>query len=365
MIEVEQEYINEAISNLFGLVGVKENIPYNFVYKPFSKGKIKECIKVIAGYLGLPIEINLTYIPATYAPTYSDNQRFSSQSLVVTDGSKKGGAGISAEVYIPSYLPLYGSSSLTNFPIDIKISENINEYPDTFMAVMAHELSHIVLYSLQHNEKENEVYADITAMLLGFSGIMNDGRKTTKEYEQHSLLSTTTITETVTYGYLTDSNFRFAHNRIREILRQNKKARIEFIKQSNFLRKQLEAIKRNLLKFKKYIEFLDASHKKDIELKDAQKIVSFHQFGYFEEVENFINLLEKELAKRQNYKTTTHYLHGLFANLNKDLANIGCETKQKKESFESDLRILKRNIGFLTKLKITLKAFIKRHEMRN
>ena len=360
MIEVDQEYISGAINNLFGQVGVKENIPYMSVYEPFSNGRIKECIEVIAGYLGLPIEINLTYIPATYAPTYSDSQRFTSQSLVVTDGSKKGTAGISAEVYIPSYLPLYGSSSLTNFPIDIKISENIKEYPDTFMAVMAHELSHIVLYSLQHTEKENEVYTDITAMLLGFCGIMKDGRKTTKEYDQHSFLSTTTITQTVTYGYLKDSNFKFAHNRIRDILRQNKNASTEFIKQGDLLRKQLEAIKRNLLKFKTYIEFLDASHKKDIKLKDAQRIVSFHQFDYLEEIEKFSDRLEKELARRQNYTTTTHYLHGFFANLNKDFGNIAYEIKKHKEWSENDLRVLKRNIGFFAKFKMTLESFIRK-----
>lgn len=359
MIEVDQEYISDAISNLFGLVGVKENILYSSVYTPFNKGNIKDCIKVIAGYLGLPIEINLTYVPATYAPTHSDSQRFTSKSLVVTDGSKKGRAGISAEVYIPSYLPLYGSSSFTNFPIDVKISENINEYPDTFMAIMAHELSHIVLYSLQHREKENEVYTDITSMLLGFNEIISNGRKTTKEYEQHSLLSTTTITETVTYGYLTDSNFKFAHNRIRKILSQNKKARIKFIKQSSFLNKQLKTIKRNLHKFKKYIEFLDANRKTDIEKKDAQKIVSFHQFGYFEDIEDFINLLEKKLTKKQNHKITTHYPKGLFNNLNKELATITSELKQKKESFERDLRVLKRNINPLTKSKINLKSLFK------
>jgi hypothetical protein len=241
----------------------------------------------------------------------------------------------------------------------VKISENITEYPATFIAMMAHELSHILLYSLQHDKKENEVYTDITAMLLGFSEIMSDGRKTTDEYTQHSLLSTTTVTETVTYGYLTDSNFKFAHKRIREILSQNKKAKIEFIKQSRFLHKQLETIKRNLLKFKNYIGFLDTSHKTDIEQKDAQKIVSFHQFGYFGEIENFVNLFEKELTKKENHKTTAHYFRGLFDNLNKDLATMTSEIKQKRESFEKDLGVLKRNVDFLTKLNITLESFLK------
>lgn len=225
MIDVNQEYISEAICNLFGLVGAKENIYYNSLYTPFNKGKIKECIKEIAQYLGLPIEIILSYVPSNYVPTHSESQRFTSPSLVATDSNKRGRAGITAEVYIPNNLPLYGSSSLKNFPIKVKISENINEYPDTFMVVMAHELSHIVLYSLQHSKKENEIYTDITAMLLGFNEIISNGRKTVKQHEQRSLLSTTTITETVTYGYLTDSNFNFAHNKIKEIVSQNKSSK--------------------------------------------------------------------------------------------------------------------------------------------
>jgi len=267
---------------------------------------------VIAGYLGLPIEINLTYVSANYTPTDSDSQYFTSQSLVVIKGRKKGQAGISAQVFIPGNLPMYGSSDLTNFPIDIKISKNIKEYPDTFISIMAHELSHIILYSLQHNNKDNEIYTDITAMLLGFSEIMIEGRKTTKEYQQNSFLSNTTITETIEYGYLTDRNFNFAYKNIRGILRENRKAKKEFIKTSNFLQKQLDAFKRNLLEFKKYMEILDASHKKDIKMKDAQKIVSFHQYGYLDEIEKYINILDNELSKGQSHKTTKHYFSGLF-----------------------------------------------------
>ena len=42
MIEVNKEYISKAINNLYHLFGVKENISYSFVRKPFCTGKIEE-----------------------------------------------------------------------------------------------------------------------------------------------------------------------------------------------------------------------------------------------------------------------------------------------------------------------------------
>lgn len=363
MIEVKQEYISKAINNLFHLLGVKENIPCDLVREPVCRGKIEECIKTIADYLGLPIKINLSYVPASYvapqSPTYRESERFVSQSLTKSYGKRRNGAGITAQVSIPSYLPLYGTSGLIDFPIDVKISEDAQEYPNTFIAVMAHELSHIVLYSLQHSEKDNEVYTDIAAMLLGFNEVIKDGRKTEKTHVEHSLFSTTTITETATYGYLSDDSFRFAHSEINKILQKNRNAKKKFLNQSNSLHKRLKALKKDVLKFKNYLEILDKSHKMDIEPSEAQKIVSFHKFGYLEEIENFIDVTQKELEKRRKYKVMRHFFCDWFDNLNGKLASISSNIEQKEMSLGEDLRVLKRNVDFFTKLRTNAKVFLK------
>ncbi|TFB08168.1 hypothetical protein E3V08_05115, partial [Candidatus Atribacteria bacterium MT.SAG.1] len=257
MIKVDNKYINEAIDNLFHLIGIKENIPYDSIRKPFKKGKVKECIKIIAEYLGLPVEINLSYVPSYYNPNSTNDQSFTTQQLVETNAEKRGVAAITAQVSIPGYLPLYGTQTFVNFPIDIKVSENIKEHPDTFMAIMGHELSHIVLSSLQYSEKDNEIYTDITAMLLGFNKVARFGRQITKVHQEYSLSSTTTITETTTYGYLPDKQFAFAHKKIIKILKQNKKIKKKLIKKLNFLQKQASIFENNILKFKNYMEFLD------------------------------------------------------------------------------------------------------------
>lgn len=359
MIEIDNQYINEAISNLFRLVGIKEDIPYNLLRKPFKKGKIKECIKVIAEYLGLPIEVNLFYVSPHYGSNNIGNQGFTTRQLVKTDARGRGISGITAQVSIPSYLPLYGTSSFSNFPIDVKISENIKEYPDTFMAMMAHELSHIVLHSLRYNERDNEIYTDITAMLLGFNEIMRFGRKTIKEYQEHSLLSTTTITETATYGYLSDEQFEFVYNEVIKVLKQKKKIKKKLIKKLDSLQKQIAIFRNNILKFKNYIEFLDKNRNKKINQEDAQKIVLFHQPGYTEEVEKFLKIIKEKLEKQQSCKSIKHYHQGWYDDLNKELAAIDFDIKQKGELFKKDLEVLKRNVGFLIKLKTNFKIFLK------
>jgi len=359
MIKVDNKYINEAIDNLFHLIGIKEDILYDSMQKPFKKGKIKECIKIIAEYLGLPVEINLSYVSSHYNPNSTGSQGFTTQQLVETDAEKRGVAGIVAQVYIPSYLPLYGTSSFANFPVDVKVSENIKEHPDTFMAIMAHELSHIVLNSLRYDEKDNEIYTDITAMLLGFNEVMRFGRETIKEHQEYSLSSTTTITETTTYGYLSDKQFAFAYKEIIKILKQNKKIKKKLIKKLNFLQKQTSIFENNILKFKNYMRFLDKNINKKINQEDAQKIVLFHQPGYIEEIENFIKLVKKKLQKQQNCKLIKHYYHGWHNDLDKVLTTINIDIRQKWELFEKDFKTLEKNISFFHKLKVNLKIFMK------
>lgn len=359
MIKVDNKYIDEAIDNLFHLIGIKEDILYNSIRKPFKKGKIKECIKIIAEYLGLPVQINLSYVSSYYNPNSTNDQGFTTQQLVETDAQKRGVAGIIAQVSIPSYLPLYGTQTFVNFPIDVKVSENIKEHPDTFMAIIAHELSHIVLSSLRYSEKDNEIYTDITAMLLGFNEVMRFGRQTIKEHQEYSLSSTTTITETTTYGYLLDEQFVFAYKKIIKILKQNKKIKKKLIKKLYSLQKQISIFENNILKFKNYMEFLDKNTNKKIEQKDAQKIVLFHQPGYAEEIENFTKLVKEKLQKQQDYKLIKHYYHSWHNDLNKVLTTINVDIEQKRKLFEKDFKILKKNISLFWKLKINLKILMK------
>ena len=181
---IKNDYIEKALNELIPTFGVKESIePKKFISLIRSK-KVKEGIKEIALSLGLPIQINISYVPRGYRPDNKDV--FQSTQLVKTEIGR-GSEGITAQVTIPSDLPMYGASRMVNFPINVRLSENCADNPETLISVMAHELSHIVLHSIFHKEKENEFYTDLTAMLLGFADIMKIGRKvikTSSEYER-------------------------------------------------------------------------------------------------------------------------------------------------------------------------------------
>ena len=216
--EVKNDYIAKALNELILVLGTKDYIDHQKLISLIHSKKIKETIKTIASHLGLPVEINLSYVPKGYRP--SSNDGFHSTHLVKTDWRGKGASSITAQVSIPSNLPIYGTREMVNFPISVRLSANCAENPATLITVMAHELSHILLYSLLHKEKENEFYTDLTAMMLGFANIMKMGRKIVKTSTSTKFFSstTTTHTETTTYGYLSDKNFNFALKKIESVL---------------------------------------------------------------------------------------------------------------------------------------------------
>ena len=156
---MNNDYINNAIKELVNSLGVKEEAPYYEISQLIQNGDIKQSIKKIAGSLGLPIEIIVQYVPAGYRP--DNNVKFNSQDLSRTDSSGHGIESITAQVSIPGNLPLYGTSSLTGFPINVIVSENCREEPSTFIAIMSHELAHILLASIRHPKKNNELYTDL------------------------------------------------------------------------------------------------------------------------------------------------------------------------------------------------------------
>ncbi len=177
---------------------------------------------MIARQLDLPIGINIITVPNDYRAQNSSN-RFDSRDLAKVHPHGLGNEGIIAQVNIPGSLPFYGSSTLIDYPIDVKVSENCRKSPGVFIMIMAHELSHVLLYSLRHPQKDNELYTDLLAMMLGFQTIFRNARKITTTQKQHDFMSPTIITITVTYGYLSDEQFNFAYNKINSILEKIEK----------------------------------------------------------------------------------------------------------------------------------------------
>ena len=351
MHAIDNEYISNAIDELINLLGIKEEIPLQMILDPFRARKIKECIETIAICLGLPIAINLSYVPANYQ-TRNASIRFDSSALATTDRAGRGVEGITAQVSIPSYLPLYGTSGLQGFPISVKISDNCLRYPETFAAIMAHELSHIVLHSLQHKEKDNEFYTDLTAMILGFSKVMEIGRKV-EETKNYVIL---TQTSTTTYGYLSDKQFYFAFNKISEIRKKNINLKKKLLKKLTTYRKQLYSYKKELFRFKKLVEYLDKNQNKAIRKEDGPKIVLFHQPNYTDEFTAVIRSSEEKLKEINDlYVGLFHYTQQRLNSLrkfDKEMDTLMLDLKKKSDLLNNDVSVLGKYVGFIGKRKI-------------
>ncbi len=343
MVEVDSKYVYTAINDLFGFIGIKEEIQRDELLELVRQNKVQECIEKIAEYMLLPIKANVVFVPSDYHPSYAKESNFISDELVVTDSSGKGIDSIVAQILIPSGLPFFGSASLKNYPIQIRISDNVTKYPETFLAMVAHELSHLVLHALRYKEKDNEIHADITSMLLGFNSIVRDGRVVVEDKGYY--------TQKTTYGYMPDDRFDYAYSYISGILRENENIKEEICKKLSFLEKHLSLLKKKFSKIKYYKSIIDRAPKKRICQEDAQRIVLLHQPGYFAELESQLCAFEEKVKHGKPYKSKGHYHKNWHSNLIEYLSKALCDIKEANRKFNQTLKLLKRNIPFAAKLK--------------
>jgi hypothetical protein len=173
---VANDDISTAIDELVAFFGVKEETACQDLLRLLANGDAERCVQQIASRLGLPVEIKLSYVPKDFKP--GDTNAFDTKQLARTDWTGRGVEGITAQVAIPEALPMYGTLALEGYPILVRVSENCLECPATFIALMAHEMSHVLLRSVMHPQKDNELYVDLVPILLGFGDIISSGRKT-------------------------------------------------------------------------------------------------------------------------------------------------------------------------------------------
>ena len=351
MNRVDNKYISNAIDELAGFLGIREDIPAESVLYPLYNGNTKACIERIANHLGLPITVNLI-----------TSESFESCDLVTTDDAGQATEGITAQVSIPSNLPLYGSSALKDFPIQVKVSGDCKRYTDAFVATMAHELSHIVLHSLWHKEKNNEIYTDIAAMLLGFAMAMSRGRYAVETTQIGMGWHQATTTR---FGYLADDQFEFAFRRVKAILKTSRTAfktmRTAISQKLSNYRKQLDFYGKMFEEFNKLIEYLDKNQGKRIRKEDATKIVEIHSLNYRDRFLSVFRSNEKKLREIELLYSgwfehpQNHYSKQKLNSLrvfHDDLQSLLSSLTGECDLLKQDVAILRRCFSFLDRLKV-------------
>jgi len=353
---VDNNYIANAIDELTGFLGIKEDIPSENVFGPLYNGRTKACIEKIAEYLGLPITVSVII-----------SERFDSHDLVTTDGAGRGIEGITAQVSIPDSLPFYGTPALKGFPIQVRVSGDARRYPHAFVAIMAHELSHIVLHSLWHKEKNNEVYTDLAAMLLGFAAVMRMGRHAVETTQIGMGWQQTTTTR---FGYLADEQFEFALGRVNAILDSSRTefdtVRIRITETLTTYKNQFDSYRKMFHELRNLIEYLDKNQRKKIRKEDIPKVMEAHSLDY---VERFVSVLrsnEKKLREVEllhsgwfehgQYHYTTQQLDSLRVFCN-NLYGLLSGLTRECGVLKDDVATLKRCVGFFGRLKANRQGY--------
>jgi len=334
---------------MYSTLGIKENINHHELKALLFNGKTKECIKAIASYLGMPVEVNLSLVTPASAYSNAENRpresRFESTYLARHDHNGRRIAGVFAEVSKLEHIPPFGSSALRGFPVSVKISENANAHPTTFISVMSHELSHVLLKCLRHPKNENEFYTDITAMLLGFSAVTKEGRKTTVVRNIGNMIENLTTT----YGYLSDRQFDFVLARVNGILVEHARVKEGFSRCIAELKQCCAHSKETLLCFKKSLDSLNKSPGRAISEVDGHWIVTFHQLGYTDGLEATIREGEKVLAEATDFHgRLVHYTNHTIDLLQQYKAKTTASTADlsgKCRRLEIDLKVLERCVN--------------------
>jgi hypothetical protein len=334
--------VKSIVNELFYTIGVQDNIQAAPLFDLLQHGYVNSCIEQMANYMGLPIRVNIKY-----------GSSFNTNSLVIADKTNPGSSGIAAQVTIPSDLPMYDKNLLTNFPITIQTTGDIKSHPEAFIAIMAHELSHIVLASLRHPKSNDEFYVDITAMMLGFNILIKNGRETRDiKFENDNIFSGKTVTEMNKYGYLNDDQFQSAYFLISDLLNENNNIRSSLIHRYDLLNNKFSDCQKLFSKFKKTLNYFDQHLNLKIKPNDAQKIVEFHQPDFLQTKETSLANFTHKLDIFKNIRFVTHYFYNWEIEWNKQFDLIEEELNKQIELLKQEVNILNRNLSIIDKFKL-------------
>jgi len=293
---ISKREIKSIIEEIELTFGIKDAIDVDQLNNLLVNNKIKEVVETIGKQLGLPVSFNVQL-----------SDKFETSQLAKK--YKSGVESITAQVLIPGNLPFYGTKELVNYPITVKISGNCFQQPESFFMVLSHELSHVLLHSIRSKEKDNEIYTDISAMMLGFVSVYDKGRKVSKESQFLMYKSV----ETTTYGYLSDEQFEFAQGQISLKLQKIRKEKENLINKITSFRNLSIKCKKRMLLFNDLLDFISKNHNLHFSQVDALKITTFFQMGYLDRFESAQDNLKHRVLK----------IESQFENSFANLTNLG------------------------------------------
>jgi hypothetical protein len=173
----ELRYYIEEIAASLG--GIKKPADEKILKKLFEEKQYAEMVKMIRDALRLPVRITIGYVNK--------------------GGPKNYGAWIFVNT---SKVPLYGTKALEEFELKIFIRKKLLKKFHTLVYAIAHELCHVLLFSIRHKFMYSEQAVDLTTMVSGYDEFYKKGKTYRKNF-----LNFLSITET---GYLKEKEIKTA-----------------------------------------------------------------------------------------------------------------------------------------------------------
>jgi len=185
--EEKRKHLSVLLKQLINDFGIKEPVPDGGLKILFSNNLYAECTLEIMRKMGLTNTVKIICYPDEKFPKKDNSAAF---------------------ITLP--LSQVGPSAILSSTkkIEIAIKKSITKKYETFVYVIAHELSHIILHGKYHKLKDSEEATDIYAIISGFAEIIKDGIHVTN-YRDHNYATGETNSSYTTYGYINYSDFMY------------------------------------------------------------------------------------------------------------------------------------------------------------
>ncbi|OGO08519.1 MAG: hypothetical protein A2Y61_07705 [Chloroflexi bacterium RBG_13_60_13] len=341
--------VKSALDELIGCLGIKEKVPSDDLTCLLRKKDVEGCTQGIAARLGLPIRVNLSYVGKDFKP--GDANRFRSSALAGTDSAGRGVASITAQVSVPQHLPMFGTRGLENYPIQVRVSENCDADPDTFVAIMAHELSHVLLSSLWSKHKDSDLHTDLVPIILGFGEVVRKGRKAI----EHTTSGNITTTRTTTYGYLTDAQFGFACSYVAGLVEGYSHEKEHLLGLVGQVQGKAREALRTVAAFRDYFGYLDIHPPARMRKEDAERVVRLHGQDWAREWESRITAVGRSVKTAEEFGLRlNHYQSSAIEHLRTHIRTLEAASEEVDRitaAAEKDERMLRRYVSLIWRLR--------------
>ncbi|MCM8803619.1 MAG: hypothetical protein NC827_10020 [Candidatus Omnitrophica bacterium] len=340
-IKLERDYIDETLKNLYTLLGIHEKLPLKEIYRWISKGEINKANKIITEHIGIPNPVDVEFVKGKELISSSLTEREKPSFIV-------------AQIEIPPNLPVYGDPTLRNFPIRIKLNNELkHKSKEVIGCVLAHENTHLILDLLRYQGQYREVDIDLATIVLGLGDLIKKGRTYTET--NYNFFYTQYRTET--FGYLDEESFNYAYRKTKALYNSYNKHKSDILRE---IEKFKSFLKRTREIYNCFNENLNWITKNVTSLKiqpnDSQKFVAMQNF-IFQQI-NFLDTLTQKnkivdelsitVANRKIYYPSEEY--GFITRINTIINNEFNNIKENYDLLKQWLKIQVKCIKFIPKI---------------